>query len=128
MYYLSFLGSHVIVVNNSEVVNELLVKRSGNYSDRGRMTMLTELWVFLPDLYLSDTHFLSLVLRMGWDFAFGLMPFGDRWRRHRRMFDSWFRPSYVSSSDWRQIQTTYIHSLLVDLLDEHEPVHQHIHR
>ena len=28
--------------------------------------------------------------RMGWDFAFALMPYGVRWKKHRRAFQEYF--------------------------------------
>lgn len=30
--------------------------------------------------------------RMGLDFNFAFMPYGDAWRGHRRIVQQWFRP------------------------------------
>ncbi|CAA7261116.1 unnamed protein product [Cyclocybe aegerita] len=53
--YLNFAGTDLIVLDTSEAANELLERRSSNYSGRARLTMLNEL--------------------MGWDFNFGFMPY-----------------------------------------------------
>jgi cytochrome P450 len=33
---------------------------------------------------------------MGWGFNLGLMPYGPRWRRHRRVFHDHFNPGVIS--------------------------------
>ncbi len=43
IYHLSALGTHIIVVNSPKVADDLFVRRSWNYSDRNRMTMINEL-------------------------------------------------------------------------------------
>jgi hypothetical protein len=37
--YLSALGQHIIVLNSSQAIQDLLIKRGGNYSDRPVMQM-----------------------------------------------------------------------------------------
>ncbi|KAI0807274.1 cytochrome P450 [Fomes fomentarius] len=62
---LSALGTNFVIANSLEATSELLERRSGIYSDRPRMIMLSELCGF------------------GWGMAF--MPYGDPWRDSRRM-------------------------------------------
>ncbi|KAJ7032490.1 cytochrome P450 [Mycena alexandri] len=63
-------GQHIILVNSVKTAAELLDKRAHIYSDRPVLPMI-EL--------------------MGWDFNTGLIPYGDRWRRHRKMLQRHFR-------------------------------------
>ncbi|EJF62441.1 cytochrome P450 [Dichomitus squalens LYAD-421 SS1] len=72
---MSVLGTNIVVINTLEMVNELLDKRSSIYSDRPRMIMLNELCGF------------------GWGTAF--IPYGDRWRDHRRIVHQEFRSGPV---------------------------------
>ncbi|KAJ3486355.1 hypothetical protein NLJ89_g11818 [Agrocybe chaxingu] len=71
--YLNIAGQSVIVLDSAEAVNELMEKRSSVYSGRARMPMINEL--------------------MGWNFNFGFMQYGERWRRHRRLMHHAFHPS-----------------------------------
>ena len=34
-------------------------------------------------------------IRTGWHREFGFMPYGETWRRHRRMFHEYFRPQAI---------------------------------
>ena len=51
---------------------------------------------------------------MGWDFNFGFMRVGDRWRQHRRMFQQNFRRDMARN--YRPIQMKKVHQLLQGLL------------
>ncbi|KAF7980672.1 hypothetical protein HWV62_37099 [Athelia sp. TMB] len=59
--YLNVLGTRIVVLNSFEAVTELLEKRAAIYSDR-----------------------------MGWSGVFSLMPYGNFWRSHRRLFNCEF--------------------------------------
>ncbi|KAF7324284.1 O-methylsterigmatocystin oxidoreductase [Mycena sanguinolenta] len=61
---------------------------------------------------------------MGWDFAIGLMPLGDKWRKHRRMFQQHFRQD--ASRTYRPIQMKKIHLLLQGLLSSPEEFREHL--
>ncbi|KAJ3478426.1 hypothetical protein NLI96_g9763 [Meripilus lineatus] len=104
MYHLSVLGTHIFIINTPEVANDLFVKRSSNYSDRDRMTMINEL--------------------MGWDFSFAMMRFGDRWKTHSKMFTTHFRFGNISSYHTTQRDCTY--DLLRDLLESPQNLHDHL--
>lgn len=47
---------------------------------------------------------------MGWDFSFAHMVYGDRWKKHRRVFHHQFQPSIAPS--YYPIQTREAHGLL----------------
>ncbi|PIL22725.1 cytochrome P450 [Ganoderma sinense ZZ0214-1] len=65
----------LILVDDAEVAVELLEKRSSIYSSRPESPM---------------------VALVGWDWNFGLFPYGEQWRRFRRMFWQHFHPGVVS--------------------------------
>ncbi|KAH6919313.1 cytochrome P450 [Coprinopsis sp. MPI-PUGE-AT-0042] len=65
MVYLTAPGSSILVLNSLPVITDLLDRRSSNFSDRFQ----------LPAFEL---------IKMGWNF--GLLPYGSRWRAHRREF------------------------------------------
>ncbi|KAG6888048.1 hypothetical protein C0995_010909 [Termitomyces sp. Mi166 len=104
LVFLSVLGKNVLFVNSFRVANDLFEKRSANYSDRGHSTMLHEL--------------------MGWDWTFGHMPYGERWKAHRRMFHRQFQQS-VAPVHW-PTQRKEAHSLLRSLLDSPQELIEHL--
>ncbi|OCH89273.1 cytochrome P450 [Obba rivulosa] len=72
--HMSVFGQTIIILNSLDAVVDLFEKRSSNYSDR----LQTE----MPTL-------------MGWEWDFGLMEYGQRWRRHRRAFHQFFNQTAV---------------------------------
>ncbi|KZP18888.1 cytochrome P450 [Athelia psychrophila] len=102
MVYLRILGQSVLVLDSLEVINELLDKRSNIYSSRPRFTMVFEL--------------------MDWTDNFSIMPYGNFWRAHRRLFQSEF-----STPSWHHPQQTYgAHGLLSRLLERPEEWRDHV--
>ncbi|KAF8964339.1 cytochrome P450 [Flammula alnicola] len=87
-------GRHVIVLNSMDDAIEMFERRCNVYSDRPKnlMSGLT-----------------------GWDFNTGLMPYGEEWRRHRKLYQQCFRPK--ASLAYRPIQTQKIRNMLLALLD-----------
>ena len=57
----------------------------------------------------------SVCCRMGLGFATGIMPYGMRWRKHRRIFHENFRINAVYK--YQPIQRREIHAFLRRLLD-----------
>ncbi|TFK34708.1 cytochrome P450 [Crucibulum laeve] len=94
LFFLSVFGQNVLVVNSFQTANELFEKRSANYSDRGRSTMVHEL--------------------MGWEWSFAHMRYGENWRAHRKIFHQQFQQS-VAPTYW-PLQIKEAHSLLRRLL------------
>ncbi|EKM59174.1 uncharacterized protein PHACADRAFT_249435 [Phanerochaete carnosa HHB-10118-sp] len=74
--YLNIAGQPIYVLNSVQAINDLLEKRSSNYSDRMVMAMCHEI--------------------VGWGKNFAFMPYGDFWREHRRMFHQHFHSDVVS--------------------------------
>ncbi|KAF7365147.1 O-methylsterigmatocystin oxidoreductase [Mycena venus] len=93
LVHASAFGQHIVVVNSAKVANELFKKRSHIYSDR---------------------PVVPVVELMGWDFNVGMMPIGDKWRQHRRMFQQHFRRDIAL--DHRPAQMKKVHQFLQGLL------------
>jgi hypothetical protein len=60
------LGQPLIILNSAKIATDMLDKKSSIYSDRPTLQMGGEL--------------------VGWKNAVVLLPYGDRFRRHRRFF------------------------------------------
>ncbi|KAF7374549.1 O-methylsterigmatocystin oxidoreductase [Mycena sanguinolenta] len=99
----SALGQHIVVINSVKTTVEIFEKRAHVYSSRPVLTML-EL--------------------MDWDFAFVMLPAGDKWRDHRKMFHQHFRPDV--SRDYHPIQMKKVHLLLQELLSSPQEFREHL--
>ncbi|KAF8987177.1 cytochrome P450 [Cyathus striatus] len=64
------IGVKFIILNSVKAADDLLTKRSSIYSCRPRLIMGAEL--------------------MGWGFQFSVMPYGEKWRERRRLFQKHF--------------------------------------
>ncbi|KAJ3554403.1 hypothetical protein NP233_g12428 [Leucocoprinus birnbaumii] len=70
MLYVEAMGHHIVVLNDVQIAVDLLEKRSAIYSSRPRMCMLAEV--------IGATQF------------FAILPYGEAWRNHRRIFQQHF--------------------------------------
>ncbi|KXN84167.1 O-methylsterigmatocystin oxidoreductase [Leucoagaricus sp. SymC.cos] len=101
--YMEALGRPMIVLNDITMAQDLLEKRSALYSSR---PFLTQRSVGLTDF-------------------FSLMPYGDDWRKHRRMFQQHFSDKSLSRIQETQIE--FIRkSLLLNLYYQPEQFDEHI--
>ncbi|KAK7048442.1 cytochrome P450 [Favolaschia claudopus] len=101
--HIETFGNHVLVINSLEAAIELLERRAHIFSDRPAVPMLA---------------------LNGWDMSFGMMPYGGKWRQHRRMFHQYFRREAIHT--YYPIQLKKIHELLHGLLSSPEDFVQHI--
>ncbi|KAF4621589.1 hypothetical protein D9613_012598 [Agrocybe pediades] len=104
MVYFEVLGQPFLVLCSLKRVNDLLEKRSSNYSDRVQTPMLMDL--------------------MDWGFAFTMLPYGSWWRRHRRSFNEHFHQNAVYK--YQPVQTHEMKHFLNDLLVTPENFLHHI--
>lgn len=95
MLYLNVLGTDIIVLNSVEACRELLDKRSLIYSSRPNMTMMNDL--------------------VGFTWHFGFMPYGEKWKVRRKVFQQVFQSSRVE--DYRPKLVKGVRNFLVQLLD-----------
>ena len=119
--YFNVLGKHFLVLGSLERTSDLFDKRSSNYSDRMRLPMLGELYVFF---YLNELNKISVHCRMKWDFAMPFMPYGIMWRKQRRLFHEKFQPNMVSN--YLPIQRRKVLDFLYQLLVTPDNLYPHI--
>ncbi|KAH9917082.1 cytochrome P450 monooxygenase [Fomitopsis serialis] len=96
-----------LIVNSRTAVRELLVKRSGKYSDRPPSILMSEL--------------------LGWRDALPFMNMGERHKKQRR----WIHSTFFASSSLNQftaVQARAVRVLLVGLARRPEDYAAHLHR
>ncbi|KAI6126058.1 cytochrome P450 [Pisolithus croceorrhizus] len=91
--YSKALGGDYVIINNETVARELLDQRSAIYSDRPR----------LPSTELLGIGFVTVV-----------MPYGDEWRLHRKLFHSVLNKE--QSRKYAPMQLHRVHKFLLHLL------------
>ncbi|KAK1235348.1 hypothetical protein PQX77_001437 [Marasmius sp. AFHP31] len=102
--HLNVLGHRTVVLNSYKVTNDLLDKRSHNYSDRPDMPMFVDL--------------------MGAEWNLGIMRYSDWWRLHRRTFNQFFQSRAVSQ--YFDIQRAATVELMNRLESSPEDFFQHV--
>ncbi|EGO24791.1 hypothetical protein SERLADRAFT_349289 [Serpula lacrymans var. lacrymans S7.9] len=101
--YSSLLGQDFIIINSEKVARELVDQRSTNYSDR--------------PIIATNKLF-------GMDFNTGLLPYGDEWRLHRKLFHRSFRSE--AAATYHELHLRKAHQLVLDLLNEPFEVERHV--
>ncbi|KAI0647837.1 cytochrome P450 [Trametes meyenii] len=94
IFYLEVLGQPIVVLSKPELLLEFLEKRAANSSDRTQS---------------------PLIKLAGQGSNFGLMPYGRRWRQHRREFWQQFRPEAIRH--YQPVQLAVTRKFLGKLLD-----------
>ena len=115
MIYLNVFGQHFVILTSLEVITDLFEKRSSNYSDRKHVTMLSELYVS-HSFHLKELAKYDARCRMGMSsLNMAFMPYGPRWRQHRRSFHEYFHRDAVTKYQpiQREEVRTFLHRLLV---------------
>ncbi|KAI0334579.1 cytochrome P450 [Cubamyces sp. BRFM 1775] len=102
--HMTLLGQSVIVLGTYEATIELLEKRSANYSDRPRSVMAE-----LTGYY---------------DWVFVLMPYGQKWRRHRRAISHTFHPDTLEHA--QPMLTDVTRELLDSLIQSPDEFSEHV--
>ncbi|KAN0091353.1 Cytochrome P450 [Tylopilus felleus] len=93
--YTRLLTQDIIVINSEKIAQDLLDKRSQNYSSRPAS--------LIPMNELFGTEFSSIFL-----------PYGDRWRLHRRFFHQALH--FNAAPSFRPIQLRKAHDLITRLI------------
>nr|BAL05126.1 cytochrome P450 [Phanerodontia chrysosporium] len=75
--HLKIFGTHFFVLNDAKTAADLLEKRSANYSGREQTVMLFDL--------------------TGWDRDWGLLDYGDSWKKHRHVHHRYFHPKVLEA-------------------------------
>ncbi|KXN85011.1 O-methylsterigmatocystin oxidoreductase [Leucoagaricus sp. SymC.cos] len=103
--YLEAAGQPVIVLNDIEIAQELLEKRSALYSSRPQSRMLVEV--------------------IGFRALFGLMPYGDEWRMQRRIFQQGFSEKTLPMLQEKGLEFVR-KALLANLLVSPDQLYDHV--
>ncbi|RDX45824.1 cytochrome P450 [Lentinus brumalis] len=101
--YFSVMGQSILVLDSARAVHELLEKKAANTSDRTQSPMIE----------------LS-----GSSLNFGFMPYGQRWRRHRRAF--WQHFNQGAAVAYWPAQRASAHQFLWKLLRDASRFREHI--
>ena len=103
LVYINVFGKSMISVSSAAVAHDLFESRSSLYSDRCEFPMMT-LYLAIPSFPILT--FSPLVsFRMGADWFFGQMRYGDKWRWHRKAFHQHF--STTAATAYRDIETKH---------------------
>ncbi|KAI0705960.1 cytochrome P450 [Cerioporus squamosus] len=105
--YAKIFRRPVLVLGSLRAAQDLLERKSGNFSDRPRLILLSEL--------------------MGWDNVVTHMPYGDRFRKHRRWMHDNFQ-TRPALHGYRPIQQRETYTLLSGLLETPGDFLSHINR
>ncbi|PPQ81712.1 hypothetical protein CVT25_013442 [Psilocybe cyanescens] len=102
--YAEALGNRIIILNSAKDADELLERpeRAKIYADR-------------PIIPIIDI--------MGWEINVAIMPYGDQWRRHRRIFQNNFNKKAIQN--FEPVQTRKVRNLLQGLLGTPERFEAH---
>ncbi|KIY68230.1 CyP450 monooxygenase [Cylindrobasidium torrendii FP15055 ss-10] len=99
-------GRTTIVINDLKIANELLERRSANYSDRPSYRMMFD------------------ILQWWWDF--GIFRYSDAWRLHRKTFNDFFHQKAVQ--EYTPVQDAASYVCLRALLKTPEDFFKHVRR
>ncbi|KAG6907101.1 hypothetical protein DXG01_010514 [Tephrocybe rancida] len=104
--YFSVMQKSIIVINSATVAHDLLDKRSAIYSCRPHVPMAGDV--------------------IGWNWALPLVPYGEKFRRHRKYLSQYFAKQCLPN--YYDIQTKEARRLINDLLEDPDNFRQHIER
>lgn len=116
------LGNHVLVVSSMKVLNELLEKKGGIYSDRPAFTVVGEL-MGLGQVHRRPIPHNTQLTNISSQ-SMPLLPYGEEWRIQRKLAHSALSPSAVKK--YYTIQEDLAAILGKQLLDNPEEFFDHI--
>ncbi|KAM5539391.1 hypothetical protein V8D89_006843 [Ganoderma adspersum] len=100
---LQVLGRSILLINDANIASDLLERRSVINSSRPVSTA---------------------VEMVGWEWSIAFMPYGQWWRRHRRVFWQYFHPGAIPK--YQDVLEQGAHRLLSRLLKTPENFEEHI--
>ncbi|KAI9445989.1 cytochrome P450 [Lactarius indigo] len=102
--HVDVMGSHIVILNSMKAANELLERRSSNYSDRPPLVVINDLF--------------------GMDYNIGLTRYGTAWRHARREFQTHLGPDDLEA--YQPLEQQAVHRLLRNLLSSPDNFTQHL--
>ncbi|KAF9783495.1 cytochrome P450 [Thelephora terrestris] len=103
--HLKLPGTEMVVLSTSEAISDLLDQRSAIYSDKPSTTMV-ELIGFTES-------------------GLPFMPYGPRWRMHRKLLNEFVSPSTSKDHDVNQVKV--VSDFIINLHRKPESFREHIH-
>ncbi|KAF9238508.1 cytochrome P450 [Melanogaster broomeanus] len=100
--YSTVLGQEFIIINSAKLAHELLDQRSAIYSNR---------------------PYVSMNQLFGMDFAMALLPYGNMWKLHRKLFNIALNKQVIPQYRTRLMQKS--HQLLENLLNTPKDYDKH---
>ncbi|KAF8188654.1 putative monooxygenase [Pholiota molesta] len=104
IFHLDVLGKSIVVINSLKIAKDLLEKRSNIYSDRPHTIMAGDL--------------------VGFSQSFGFLPYGDTWRKQRRMASQNLSPSMATK--YHALQEKETATLIQNLLKDPKTLRQEL--
>ncbi|KAF8815498.1 putative monooxygenase [Phlegmacium glaucopus] len=98
--HVDIFGKSFVIVNSSKIAKDLLEKRSAIYSDRPHLVMAGEL--------------------IHYDKLFAMLPYGEEWRKQRRLFNQDLTQGTIPRYD--QLKEQQVAILIRNLLDNPSPL------
>ena len=118
--YLNVVGRSLLILDNLNDAIELLDKRSAIYSSRLELNMI-KMWV----KYVQSNHDASLInCRTGWEWNLAFLPYGQGWRRQRRMIWQHFHPGAIRK--YENIEQEGARKFLIRLLESPNNLLTHV--
>ncbi|KAF8999431.1 cytochrome P450 [Cyathus striatus] len=102
--YAETIGVKFIILNSVDAANDLLTKRSLIYSSRPQFPMIIDL--------------------MGWEFLFSLLPYGEKWRARRRLFQHHYPAT--RHDHYQPTIKRFVRTLQSGLLESPENFYEHL--
>ncbi|KIJ57163.1 hypothetical protein M422DRAFT_238752 [Sphaerobolus stellatus SS14] len=101
---LKVFGLNILILNSRQMTHELFDKRSSIYSDRPLLPMINDL--------------------MDWSWGLPFQPYGEIWRRHRRVLHEKVHAGVTET--FRPVQLKYTRTLLKRLLTSPSDYYKHV--
>ncbi|KAF9474971.1 cytochrome P450 [Pholiota conissans] len=108
IFQLDVLGKSIVVINSLKIAKDLLDKRSSIYSDRPHAIMAGDL---------NES--------IGFSKSLGFLPYGDTWRKQRRIVIQNFTPSMVPK--YHALQEKEAATLVKNVLEDPDTLRKELH-
>lgn len=125
LVYAHVFGKPIIIINDLKIARDLLDKRGTIYSDRPRFTLMVEMYALMCRFAIL-LFIINPFCRIGWEGALFFLPYGNKFRRQRKIMQQHFNPQTIQS--FRVLQRAELYILLNKLVSSPEHFSNHISR
>lgn len=121
LVYVNMLGKDFIIINSANVAHDLMDRRSTIYSERPHIAANKLYVTWLVES--RGRNGLTRAHRFGMDFNSGLLPYGNKWRLHRKLFNTALNKG--TARQYQPIAISKARQLIENLLDMPEDYDHH---